>query len=158
MNKFIITLVLGLFCSPAFAAMEDPAVPADMKMAGETQKAHMVNVLFDDIVWETEELPNGQTFEMSILRSDEASGDTAMIVRAKAGTQVPKHWHTANEQIIVIEGVLNIESEGHTVSLSKGGFHFLPSKVLHRAWANDNDDILIFIAADAPWDINFVEE
>jgi len=165
MNNFILVMLIGLMTAPAAADMADEAAPAVEQAMPAAEEAvtedaalAMINVHFDQIEWTTETLPNEQTFEVGTLRSDEATGNTAMMIRAAAGTQVPWHWHTPNEQIIVLEGTLNLESEGMIVALSKGGYHFLPSKVVHRAWADDDEDILIFVAADAPWDINFIED
>jgi quercetin dioxygenase-like cupin family protein len=55
------------------------------------------------------------------------------MVKAKAGWSVPLHWHTHDEQLLVIKGATTIAAEGgQDVVLKPGDYLFIPARLVHR--------------------------
>jgi len=69
---------------------------------------------------------------------------------------VPWHWHTANEDLLVISGQGSVEmKEGKPLQFVPGAFAALPSHHLHRASCSRT--CLLFSIADAAFDIHYVD-
>ena len=82
------------------------------------------------------------------------SGTKAMVAQVflKKGGVVPLHQHE-NEQITyILEGALQFELEGRTVTVRKGEVLVIPSNVPHKAVAlEDTLDLDIFAPPRADW-------
>jgi quercetin dioxygenase-like cupin family protein len=82
------------------------------------------------------------------------TGDRAMIAQVffKKGGVVPLHQHE-NEQITyILEGALQFELEGRTVTVHKGEVLHIPSNVPHKAVAlEDTLDLDIFTPPRQDW-------
>ncbi len=82
------------------------------------------------------------------------SGEKAMVAQVffKKGGVVPLHHHE-NEQITyILEGALQFELEGRTVTVRKGEVLVIPSNVPHKAVAlEDTLDLDIFAPPRADW-------
>jgi anti-sigma factor ChrR (cupin superfamily) len=70
--------------------------------------------------------------ESVILHEDAASGGTEMLVRYPAGHQFAPHWHSANERMVVIEGVMRVEVDGVENNLGPGSYASLPARRLQK--------------------------
>jgi mannose-6-phosphate isomerase-like protein (cupin superfamily) len=93
--------------------------------------------------------------EICLLRVDQKTGATSLLIRTSKAIHVRKHWHTANETHTMISGTAVFACEGKRVELSPGGFNFMPAKMVHEGWLPANS--LTFITVDGPWDVNWVE-
>src|ERR1700719_3555749 len=63
-----------------------------------------------------------------------ANGPSTHILSAPAKCNVPWHYHTAEEQLVVIRGSVVTEMDGMRAStLGAGGFALMPSKKHHQA-------------------------
>ena len=127
--------------------------PAGAGHAGGTP--HAVSAGYEDLKWQAivPEL-GADSPQISVLRVDEKTKATQLLIRMPKQMHVPMHWHTANETHTVIKGTMVFEHEGQRHELGPGGFNYLPARTPHQAWSSD--DALVFITVDSGWDINWV--
>ncbi len=88
-----------------------------------------------------------------------AKGPSTLILKAPAGCIVPWHFHTAQEQAIVIRGEVKMEMEAHgPVTLGAGGFAVMQSKVAHQFSCVGKTPCLLTVVFDRSYDIFWVSE
>ncbi|WP_295441802.1 cupin domain-containing protein [Sphingorhabdus sp. EL138] len=93
------------------------------------------------------------------LRGNMATGASTLMVRMRSGCLVPNHWHTPTEELVVLQGAPLAQMKGERpVILKVGSYSQLPSGHIHRFRCTSVEDCLIFMVADAPFDIYFVNE
>jgi quercetin dioxygenase-like cupin family protein len=93
------------------------------------------------------------------LRGNMAIGASTLMVRMRSGCLVPNHWHTPTEELVVLQGAPLAQMKGERpVILKVGSYSQLPSGHIHRFRCTSVEDCLIFMVADAPFDIYFVNE
>ncbi|MFS0736605.1 cupin domain-containing protein [Sphingomonas sp. 1P06PA] len=93
------------------------------------------------------------------LHGDMSKGPATLMVRMKAGCLVPFHWHTPSEELIVLQGAPLAQMQGQRpVMLQVGSYSQLPSRHVHRFRCTSKVDCLIFLVADGPFDIHFVDD
>jgi quercetin dioxygenase-like cupin family protein len=69
------------------------------------------------------------------------------------------HYHTAEEQLVVIRGLVLTEMDGMASStLGPGGFALMPSKKHHQFSCRSDSDCLMMVSFDRPYDIFWVKE
>src|ERR1700690_1726021 len=69
----------------------------------------------------------------AVESGDPAKGASTIILKAPPGCVIPWHYHTAEEQLIVIQGKVPTEMEGMPKQvLEPGGFAMMPGKAKHR--------------------------
>jgi quercetin dioxygenase-like cupin family protein len=82
------------------------------------------------------------------------TGPSTIILKAPAGCVVPWHFHTAQEQAVVIRGVVKMEmSHSPAMSLGPGGFAVMPGKLPHQFACGGKEECLILVWFDAKYDI-----
>ena len=104
-------------------------------------------------------LPKGA--KIAVLLGDPGKAEPfviRMLVPA-GGYRIAPHWHTQDEQLTVISGMLYIGlgdkfSKRGAHALPRGGFHFLPGKEHHYAFSNGRT--VVQINGNGPFDINYV--
>jgi anti-sigma factor ChrR (cupin superfamily) len=85
---------------------------------------------------------------------DPVRGSSTFILRAPAGCVVPWHFHTAQEQAIVIRGQVRMEMTGHgSMQLGPGGFSVMQGKVLHQFACSGKTACLMIVTFDGIYDI-----
>ena len=101
-------------------------------------------------------IPNMPTCATAaILRGNPRSGPAWVLLRLVSGCQVPWHWHTANETLLVVSGRGSVVAkEGTPLQFSPGAFAYLPSHHAHHASCAHT--CLLFNTADAAFDIHYV--
>ena len=142
---FLILLMLGLLViigsTPSLGQENKPM------MTG------MVTVNAADLKWvPAEALPPGAM--MAVIREDPVTKAVDFLAKVDKNYRVPKHWHTPNERVTVIEGTFTTESEGKKHTLTKGGYMYLPGKMVHEAWLKGKSTILV--SGDGPFDITYI--
>lgn len=140
----VLAMLAALFLTVGTAALGQESKPA---MAG------MVTVNAADLKWvPAEPLPPGAV--MAVIREDPVTKAVDFLLKVDKNYRVPKHWHTPNERVSVVEGKLTTETEGIKHSLTKGGFMYLPGKTVHEAWLKGKT--MILVSGDGPFDVNYV--
>jgi quercetin dioxygenase-like cupin family protein len=88
---------------------------------------------------------------------DPGKGPSTLLLKGSAGCAVPSHWHTANEQLMMVSGIGQVQMKGDKlVLLRPGGFAFAPSHHVHRF--SCSGPCMAYLQSDAPFDIHYVDE
>jgi quercetin dioxygenase-like cupin family protein len=86
-------------------------------------------------------------------------GPSTLILKAAPSCDVPWHYHTAEEQLIVTQGSVRTEMEGMpAATLESGGFAMMRSKAKHRFYCEAKSECIIFVMFDRKYDIFWVKD
>ncbi len=92
----------------------------------------------------------------AIVRGNPRSGPAWVFLRLGSGCRVPWHWHTPNEDLIVISGRGTLATkDGASIPIAPGAFAALPSHHVHQA--NCTRSCLFFSISDGAFDIHYVD-
>jgi quercetin dioxygenase-like cupin family protein len=87
------------------------------------------------------------------------TGPSTLILKAAPKCDVPWHYHTAEEQLIVTQGTVHAEMDGMpAASLDPGGFAMMPSKVKHRFSCQSKTECVMFVTFDRKYDIVWAKD
>ena len=139
-----LAMLAALFLIVGTAALGQESKPA---MGG------MVTANPADLKWvPAEALPPGAT--MAVMREDPVTKAVDFLLKVDKDYRVPKHWHTPNERVTIIEGTFITETDGKKHTLTKGGYMYLPSKTVHEAWFKGKT--MILVSGEGAFDVNYV--
>jgi quercetin dioxygenase-like cupin family protein len=98
-----------------------------------------------------------ECLQMAVESGDPANGPSVVALKLASGCEIPWHWHTPNEQVMMVRGSATVEMKGEAkaATLKPGGFSMLPSKHLHRFVCTN--DCVLFASSDAKFDIHYVD-
>jgi len=92
----------------------------------------------------------------SVQSGDPTKGPSIILAKVAAGCSIPWHWHTANENLMLVSGIAHLEmKEGKPLTLRPGGFALMPSRHVHQFRCDG--PCLLYIYSDAPLDIHYVD-
>lgn len=95
-------------------------------------------------------------FTAAAQRGDPTKGPSTLLIKGSAGCSVPWHWHTPNEQLLMVSGTGRIQMKGDKlVLLRPGGFGFAPSHHVHRF--SCSGPCMACLVSDGPFDIHYVD-
>jgi len=81
-------------------------------------------------------------------------GASTFLLEAPSGCVVPAHYHTAEEQLMVVRGDVLTGMDGMPEqTLGPGGFAMMPSKAMHWFTCKSKDTCLMFVTFDRTYDI-----
>jgi quercetin dioxygenase-like cupin family protein len=87
------------------------------------------------------------------------AGPFAIRLKAPAGYKVPRHWHSADEQVTIIEGdfALSMGEMGntHDGTFAPGDYISMPAKMQHEATTKNG--VVVQVNAVGPFDMNYVD-
>jgi quercetin dioxygenase-like cupin family protein len=87
-----------------------------------------------------------------------SSGPSTILLKADRGCVIRWHFHSAEEQLMVIKGELKIEMVSiPSVTLGPGGFVLIPSKAKHQFTCSRKSECLLFLTIDRPFDGTWVK-
>jgi quercetin dioxygenase-like cupin family protein len=87
------------------------------------------------------------------------SGPSTFLLKAAPNCVVAPHYHTAEEQLLVVRGDVSTGMEGmRETVLSSGGFAMMASKQTHWFTCKSNDGCLMFVTFDRTYDIVWVKQ
>ena len=111
------------------------------------------------IEWRVAEtLPPGAM--IAVLEGDPTqAGFFTMRLKMPDGYRVPPHWHSQQERVTVISGVLNLGSgdslePSATKALPAGTYSSMPPKMTHFGWMTG--ETVLQLSAIGPWTITYV--
>jgi quercetin dioxygenase-like cupin family protein len=85
---------------------------------------------------------------------DLKTGPSTAIMKAAPKCVVPPHYHTAEEQLIIVKGNVSTGMQGmEDTVLGPGGFAMMPSKRPHWFTCTAKEECLMFVTFDRPYDI-----
>lgn len=86
-----------------------------------------------------------------------ATGSSTVILKSTKGCLVRWHFHSAEEQLIVVKGELKVEMTSMPAAiLGPGGFALIPSKEKHQFTCTRKSECLMFLMIDRPFDSTWV--
>ena len=89
-----------------------------------------------------------------IEAGDPTTGRSTLILKASAGCVVPWHFHTAEEQLIIISGTVLAEMTDHQPTrLGPGGFAVMGGHMAHQFTCQARSTCLMIVAFDGAYDI-----
>jgi quercetin dioxygenase-like cupin family protein len=72
---------------------------------------------------------------------------------------VPAHYHTAEEQLMVVQGDVLTGMDGMAeATLGPGGFAMMPSKAMHWFTCKSKNTCLMFVTFDRTYDIVWAKQ
>jgi quercetin dioxygenase-like cupin family protein len=96
--------------------------------------------------------------DSTLENGDPAKGASTFILRAAPNCRVPLHYHTAEEQLIVVRGDVETGMDGVSpLVLQAGGFAMMPGKEKHWFSCNSKEGCLMFVTFDRAYDIFWVK-
>lgn len=91
--------------------------------------------------------------ELTILRGDPAKPNADALLRVPAGYEIPAHWHTSAERMILVTGKLDVTYKGQkAATLVAGSYAYGPAKLAHKATCLSKEPCTLFIAFEAAVD------
>ena len=82
------------------------------------------------------------------------TGCSTAIMKAAPKCVVPPHYHTAEEQLIIVKGNVSTGMQGmQDTVLGPGGFAMMPSKRPHWFTCMATEECLMFVTFDRAYDI-----
>lgn len=93
----------------------------------------------------------------AILRGNPRYGPAWVLLKLASGCEVPWHWHSANETLLVISGRGMVSmKDGPPLRFVPGAYAALPSHHQHKASCSRT--CLLFNSADDAFDIHYVDD
>lgn len=91
--------------------------------------------------------------EITVLHGDPAKPDADVFLRVPGKYELPAHWHTSAERMILVAGELKVKYAGQpAVTLTPGSYALGPAKAPHKASCLSATPCTLFIAFDTPVD------
>jgi quercetin dioxygenase-like cupin family protein len=85
---------------------------------------------------------------------DPDKGPSTFLLEAPSGCVVPAHYHTAEEQLMVVRGDVLTGMDGMPeTTMGPGGFAMMPSKAMHWFTCKSKETCLMFVTFDRMYDI-----
>ncbi len=101
-------------------------------------------------------LPKGCA--IAVLHGDPAKGNFDVLFKLPGKSNLPLHWHTSAERMVLVSGELHVTYEGQKMSVLKPGtYAYGPPKRPHSGACASADPCVLFIAFESPLDAVPVE-
>ncbi len=91
--------------------------------------------------------------ELAVLHGDPGKPNADIFFRIPARAEIPDHWHSSAERMVLVEGVLQVTYAGQApVTLRPGSYAYGPPKAPHSATCRSASPCVLFIAFEGPID------
>lgn len=91
--------------------------------------------------------------QIAVLHGDPAKDNTDIFFKVPAGADIPHHWHTSAERMILVSGEMHLTYDGQPpVVLRPGTYAYGPAKLGHEGRCAAGDPCVLFIAFETPVD------
>ncbi|MFD2518622.1 cupin domain-containing protein [Salinimicrobium flavum] len=96
---------------------------------------------------------------IAILHGDPTKNNVDVFFKVEPNSDIPEHWHTSAERMILVAGEMEVTYEGEeTQLLTKGSYAYGPAAKPHKARCGDKGPCVLFIAFEEPLDAYAVEK
>lgn len=110
-----------------------------------------------DVKFPKDDKPDCLQFAME--NGDLKTGPSAAIMRASPNCVVPAHYHTAEEQLMIVRGEVSTGMQGMPdIVLGPGGFAMMASKQVHWFTCTTKEECVMFVTFDRAYDIVWVKD
>lgn len=90
---------------------------------------------------------------IAVVHGDPAGAQSDVFFRVPAGAQIPLHWHSAAERMLLVDGRLRVQYDGRAAAtLAPGTYAYGPARLPHSAVCEGTQACVLFIAFDGPVD------
>ncbi|MFY9582882.1 MAG: cupin domain-containing protein [Candidatus Acidiferrales bacterium] len=94
----------------------------------------------------------------SPAHGDPSTGPSTFLGKFDAGCTVPWHWHTANENIVLLSGLFQLTAKGEKpIVIKSGDYAFMPARHVHQAKCAGSKPCTFYVSLDAAFDIRYVD-
>jgi len=91
--------------------------------------------------------------EIAVLHGDSAQPNADVFLRVPSKYEIPPHWHTSAERMVLVAGELHVTYQGQATSILKPGtYAYGPAKAPHNASCASSDACVLFIAFESAVD------
>lgn len=91
--------------------------------------------------------------EIAVLHGDPARPNADVFFRVPGGSEIPVHWHTSAERMVLVSGEMTVAYEGQDpATLKTGMYAYGPARLPHSATCKAGDPCVLFIAFEGPVD------
>jgi len=95
---------------------------------------------------------------IAVLHGDPAKDNLDVFLKVPAKSNLPLHWHTSAERMVLVAGELHVTYEGQkTAVLKPGTYAYGPAKRPHEGFCASAVPCVLFIAFESPLDAVPVE-
>jgi mannose-6-phosphate isomerase-like protein (cupin superfamily) len=95
--------------------------------------------------------------QIAVLHGDPAQPNADVFFRVPGNYDLPRHWHTSAERMILVAGELDVTYEGQdTAHLKTGMYAYGPPKAVHDGRCISDEPCVLFIAFEQPVDAHEV--
>ncbi len=96
--------------------------------------------------------------QIAVLNGDPAKENVDVFFKLPGGSDLPNHWHTSAERMVLVSGELHVTYEGQEpVVLTPGTYAYGPAKRQHYGACVSAENCVLFIAFEDPLDAVPVE-
>src|SRR5688572_23921336 len=90
---------------------------------------------------------------LAVLHGDPSKNNADAMLKVPAGAEIPRHWHTSAERMVLVAGELTVTYDGQRAALLKPGMYaYGPAKAPHKATCAKGAACVLFIAFESPID------
>ncbi len=94
---------------------------------------------------------------LSPANGDFNTGAFVVLLKGTAGCDIPWHWHSANESLMIVGGKARIEMKDMPAHpLAAGDYVYLPAKHAHHFTCSAA--CTLFVSSDGKFDIHYVDK
>jgi quercetin dioxygenase-like cupin family protein len=91
--------------------------------------------------------------QIAVLHGDPAKPNADVFFRVSPRYDLPAHWHSSPERMVLVAGELHVTYEGQGPSVLKpGNYAYGPAKAVHHGRCVSDDACVLFIAFEGPVD------
>ena len=95
---------------------------------------------------------------IAVLHGDPAKDNLDVFFKVPAKSNIPLHWHTSAERMVLVAGELHVTYDGQkTAVLKPGTYAYGPAKRPHKGFCASAVPCVLFIAFESPLDAVPVE-
>ena len=150
LNRCFAPLRNRILLVPLLALAYGVAHPADAAVGA----PHRITPLKDAPFAQDEDV---KCLQGALENGDPATGPSTFLLQAPSGCKVAPHYHTAEEQLIVIRGSVTTGMQGmRGVTLTAGGVAVMPGKAVHWFSCSGKDACLMAVTFNQKYDIVWV--
>lgn len=96
--------------------------------------------------------------QIAVLHGDPSKPNADVFLRVPSRYEIPAHWHTSAERMILVTGKMTVTYQGQPASkLTKGSYAYGPAKLAHKAACTSKKACTLFIAFETPVDAHLFE-
>jgi len=148
-NHWLVRLLALL--STAGLSFAQPAALRAQQIAESPVEKHLADANFAPI-------PNAPDCFLAVIEHGQPDKEASvMLMKASVACAVPWHWHTSNEQIMMLRGTARAQVRGDKdVVLQSGDYFFVPPH--HAMRFACATACTLFVYTGGPFEIHYVDE